>query len=579
MNLAAYPRTIKDILTLNRKYIIPRFQREYSWEQTEHTMFWEDLCNQIKVVEDNIIYSDYFIGALVLVGDDSKDEKFSVVDGQQRLTTITIIFSALAKCFIDIKEKELAKSCYSYVEGKDGDYKPFFKLINENPRPFLQNEIQYIDFNKDKIIKDLKPKTYEEKKLYNALKFYCKELSEESLSKKFYKQLNKQYDYCTLLKAVRDQLLKFKTIFITVGSMNEAYTIFETLNAKGKDLLTIDLIKNKIFKLLDKEHPDDEAKTLWKKFNNELNKRERRINPSIFLRHYWISRYEFVTEAKIYESFNRKLKEDIESYKEFLIDLVNSSKEYNLLANPLQGDWKLNEDKDIYYSLYALNVFKVQQPRPFILSLLNAKNKRLLTVNEVRDTIKIIEKFHFIFSAVTSSRASGLEGKYSTLSRHLRKAKDKVEAKSILVELERYLKSKIPTKNIFFEGFNKICFLNDKTHDKKLIQYIFFSIERKLHKTDEFIPYNITLEHIYPQSKQSNNKGKIGNILPLSQKINGNVSNKDFFEKISEFKLSELKIVKNFIEKYSSIQLWNDELTNKRTNELAETAYTDIWNF
>ena len=51
MNLSAYTRTIKDILTLNRKYVIPRFQREYSWEKPEHDIFWDDILTQIKIVD------------------------------------------------------------------------------------------------------------------------------------------------------------------------------------------------------------------------------------------------------------------------------------------------------------------------------------------------------------------------------------------------------------------------------------------------------------------------------------------------------------------------------------------------
>jgi uncharacterized protein with ParB-like and HNH nuclease domain len=94
MNLTAYPRTVNDILTLNRKYIVPRFQREYSWEEVEHSSFWKDICSQIQISGKVIKFSDYFIGALVLVGDDAKDVEFQIVDGQQRLTTITIIFSA-----------------------------------------------------------------------------------------------------------------------------------------------------------------------------------------------------------------------------------------------------------------------------------------------------------------------------------------------------------------------------------------------------------------------------------------------------------------------------------------------------
>ncbi|NFM11509.1 DUF262 domain-containing protein, partial [Clostridium botulinum] len=91
MNLQAYTRNIRDILDLNRKYIIPRFQREYAWEEAELSTLWEDIFANMNKEKSAIKENPYFIGSLVLVGDDSKDSEFEVVDGQQRLTTITIL--------------------------------------------------------------------------------------------------------------------------------------------------------------------------------------------------------------------------------------------------------------------------------------------------------------------------------------------------------------------------------------------------------------------------------------------------------------------------------------------------------
>lgn len=573
MNLAAYPRTIKDILTLNRKYIVPRFQREYSWELVEHETFWKDICNQIIISDKQISFSDYFIGALVLVGDDSKDEEFQIVDGQQRLTTITIIFSVLSKLFMNIDEKDLAQSCYSYVEGKDGDFKPYFKLENENPKPFLQNNIQFVDIHKTKGTENESPNSIEEEKLLEAHEFYKTKLQSEYLLKRF----GNQHDYKILLKSIRDQISKFKTIFITVSSIEEAYTIFETLNAKGKDLMTIDLIKNKVFKLLDDDHPDDDAKRLWINLKKELASRGKRINATTFLRHYWLSKYEFTTESKIYESFNKKIECNKKTYKAFLIDLVTSSKTYNIISNPQLEDWKLMEEKEIYYSLKALNVFNVVQPKPFILSLIDARNRKILTVNDLKLCLKNIEKFHFLFSAIASSRASGLEGKYSTLSRKLRKTTNKSNALKVLNELYSYFEIKTPSLDIFKSKFLELSFLNNKTADKKLIQYIFFNLEKSMYDTDELIPYNLTLEHIFPQSKDSLVKGTIGNLLPLAKEINSKVKDDDLNKKLPEFKKSELKLVKIFVKENKSKTIWTDENIIARTTTIAEICYNNIW--
>ena len=116
MRLFAYPRSFKDILTLQRKYIIPRYQREYSRELEQLEEFWNDIKGQILFEDSVYITQDYFIGSLVLVGDDEKGTDFLVVDGQQRLTTITILLSALTQIGKELEEEAFYKSCYSFQE-------------------------------------------------------------------------------------------------------------------------------------------------------------------------------------------------------------------------------------------------------------------------------------------------------------------------------------------------------------------------------------------------------------------------------------------------------------------------------
>lgn len=572
MNLYAYPRTIKDILTLNRKYIIPRFQREYSWGKIELNSFWNDILNQIKLDKAELITNDYFIGALVLVGDDSKDTDFLVVDGQQRLTTITILFSALTETLKNI-DNALSQSCYSYVEGKDGDFKPFFKLENENPKPFLQRRIQ--NLNKEE---EYKPKTEEEQNLINSYDFFYKKLKEDNLRIEFNNlSLNvKNLENIDILKAVRDQILKCKTIFITVDNERQAQTIFETLNAKGKDLETIDLIKNKIFNLLEEEHPTDFAKESWKQIKSILQERENRVNISTYFRHFWISNYEFLIEDRIYGSFQRKIKENKKEYKKFLNELIITSEDYVKIISPLEIDWKEQESKEIYYSLKALNDFRVAQHRPLFLTLFHLYKNKLINVNELRESISKIEKFHFLFTAVCSMRASGLESTYSKYSRELRLLNEKVKVRRLLDELFEKLKHKIPSWEVYKSKFNEIAFTNKLTKDKKLIQYIFGKLETELLNTNELKPFNITLEHI--ESQQSSDKwvSKMGNLLPLSGEINSSIGNSKLEIKLKELEKSELKIVKEFCEQYKELKVWTESESEKRTEKLAEQTYL-LW--
>jgi uncharacterized protein with ParB-like and HNH nuclease domain len=179
MELNAYTRTIRTLFSTNVKYVVPRFQREYYWTKEEVNELWTDVLYNIKVKNGNTINLEYFIRSLVLIGED-KSTSMLIVDGQQRLTTITILLSALVQTFNDIQQIDLAEGIYNtYIEGKDDRNKPFFKLVNENPKPFLQESIQHITK------KDAKPNTKEERTLWDAYLFLNNKLKLESLKKEF----------------------------------------------------------------------------------------------------------------------------------------------------------------------------------------------------------------------------------------------------------------------------------------------------------------------------------------------------------------------------------------------------------
>ena len=132
MELHAYTRTISDLFSVKKKYIVPRFQREYSWTKEQIYELWNDIISNISINKDgDLVHTEYFIGSLVLVGDD-KSISLQIVDGQQRLTTLTILLSALCERFLEINKENIAKSIYdNYIAGKDDDGEDYFKLENE----------------------------------------------------------------------------------------------------------------------------------------------------------------------------------------------------------------------------------------------------------------------------------------------------------------------------------------------------------------------------------------------------------------------------------------------------------------
>lgn len=579
MDLNAYTRTISTLFSTNVKYIVPRFQREYSWTKEEVNELWYDIISNIKLNKldgDRPKNFEYFIGSLVLIGED-KSPSLLIVDGQQRLTTITIFLSALVHTFNGIGERDLAQGIYhTYIEGKDLKNKPFFKLENENPKPFLHESIQHITKS------DSKPTTKEERTLWDSYTFFINQLKKDVLKNEinFWNQLSGTEDakYISVLELIRDQiLLHLKVIYITVASEDDAYMIFETLNARGKNLTSIDLVKNELFKTLNSTHPDDSAKTNWKKIQQNLMSRNNKINIETFFRHYWLSKYNFITESKIYKNFKVESNKSNFDHFEFIKDLVFESELYNKVANPLKTDWPNQEDHTVYNSLEALNTFQITQIRTFILALLIQRRKNLISHFDFCDILKKMENFHFKYSAICALKMNIFEGKYSKTARDLRGSISKQNSSQILAQLSQFYVGKQANFELFKDKFRKLRFTTQFTRDKKLIQYIFRKFELNLRSTQELSVNNITLEHIDSQSHGSTAMGEVGNLIPLDKSLNEKCDNKPFKEKIEVYKNSDLKVISLFLNEFENELDWNENTQNKWFDIIVDNSYNKIW--
>jgi len=572
MELHAYTKNLNEIFSLNKKYIVPRFQREYSWQKEEVNEFWEDITSYISPTRKGsktLKNEDYFIGSLVLIGDDASFEH-SIVDGQQRLTTLTIMLRALVDAFSAAGEEQIGLALYSnYIEGTDNDGKKYFKLINETPKPYFQNEIQYITSEQSDT-----PNTEEEKLLHEAFVFIKSKLEKNSISKAY-----PAVPYADALKAIRAQILNhLKFIYINVKKEDDAYSIFETLNARGMSLSSVDLIKNWIFRQVRKTHPSDGAKEEWRKIGAELRSRQSTIDIDTFFRHHWNSKYGYSSEDRIYKSFKTLTQNgEISDAKEFLKALSSEAKTYNKICNPLEIDWKGQAEKSIYSSLSALNLFKVTQTRPFLLALL--ENKKNIKTPHLIGIVKTLENFHFIFTAICSSRASGLDGKYAKSAKEIRYSTNKTDSKAILNDLIESLIQKIPSESIFIESFSNLWFCNTYEKDKKLIQYLFGKIEAFRQGTSELKINEFSLEHIQDQKHNSPHMGMIGNLIPLSASLNNKIpENSTLQTKLTYYKESSLNTVKETVKEIESKNLkeWTDEEIKRKTKLIGQEVYKSI---
>lgn len=573
MDLTATPKSMDDALRVQRKYVIPRFQREFSWELDELSEIYQDLMENILWNGNELTTTDYFIGSLVLVGDDDDTNKIErlVVDGQQRLMTFTIAFAVLSQKFSEIGEEKLSEKTHLNVMGEDNDGNAYTKLVNENPKPFFQARIQQkqIDFTAI-------PQTAEEKKILQAYNYFDRQLKESVLLKNI-REINPSMDeiaYVDALKAFRDQILKCKVIYVTVKSLDDAYNIFEVLNAKGKDLTPTDMIKNSIFSILTSEEPFDLAAEKWKNIKNAIKGCEN-TDFNVFYRHFWLSKYNLSTMRKLVSNFDKSIHKTISDYTKFLCDLEVAAKYYSKIVSPKNTDWTQPEDLFIYTTLKAFSIFNVTQVRVFLLALFEVREQYLISHKNYKKILLFLEHYHLVFTAVCSRRPSGLEGRYSSYARQLRGCKNKNETDNCINNLIADLRESIPEYNAFESDFSKIIYVSKKEKDKKLVQYILRKIETYI-ASDELTPNSFTIEHILPESVDTDFVGMIGNLLPLGEKLNNEIADRDFSYKLLRYPESQYASVKKFLDKYGMLDGWNKGNIVLRTNEIARVLYDEV---
>ena len=573
MELNADKQLIRKVLGNKNRYIIPRYQREYSWEKEEISEYYVDILKQLRFSKE-VESDDYFIGSILLTGDyNSSGKELEVVDGQQRLTTITIFLSALAETLSKINESKLSDNVWKYIIAEDDNGEEYPILFNEMQYPYFQYYIQ----RKNKVKMD--PTCEEEDRIKFAFDYFESNLKEENLRRNIRNVILDvdidNYTYPDLLKAIRDQVLNCYVICIWTTETKYANEIFEILNAKGKQLTSVDLIKNNIFKILKKEVPDD-PKIKWKKIKNTLSYENGRIDFSTFFRQYWISKYKKVTYDKLYDNFMSTIEENEESYSKFVNDLYEESKLYMKIVNPKREDY--DNRKEYYYLVESLKTvnenFGIKQTRIAYMALFNAKDKGIITNKQFKNVIQIIEDFHFVYNAVCALRANAFESIYSQFAISLNKAEDANQAEKAIEILHTRLKELYPTYEVFEGRFIKLQYSKKAINTNLVSKYVVNRID-KYYSKRETIRDDGSVEHILSEDRDVEYSLNIGNLILLEIGINGDCDNKDFKTKIGLYKKSRFEGVEKFIKDYKDIDIWGQAEIEERAKKLARIVYNN----
>jgi len=358
-----------------------------------------------------------------------------------------------------------------------------------------------------------------------------------------------------------------------------ANEIFEILNAKGKQLSSVDLIKNNIFKILDKEIPDD-PQIKWKKTKNILNYENGRIDFSTFFRQYWLSKYKKVTYDNLYDDFMKKIPQDKENYRKFVNDLYEESKIYMKIVNPKRTDY--DNRKEYYYLVESLNnvnnVFGITQTRIAYMALFKAKERNVITSKQFKKTVQFIEDFHFAYNAVCALRANAFESIYSQFAIALNAAEEGNKAEEAIEYLHKRLISIFPSYEVFEERFIKIRYSKKFLNTNLVAKYIVNKID-KYYANREIVRDDGSIEHILGETSSKEYSLNVGNLILLEIDINGDSENFDFVEKKKHYSKSKYNEVEEFLKKYESEEDWGAEQIIKRSKELANFIYKKNKNY
>ncbi len=248
-------KTYRQLMGNGLRYEVPKFQRDYSWEAEQWDDLWQDI--QALLANEN---NEHYMGYLVL--QTSNNREFQIIDGQQRLTTISIIILATLKCInnlieigIDpennLKRKESLQNSYiGYIDP--------VTLISNNKLKLNRNSDdyykQYLVLLKDLPLRNINTS---EKHMRECFFWYYE---------KIIKEFKTGESLAAFIDSIVDKL--FFTVIEVTDQLN-AFKVFETLNARGVQLSSSDLLKNYLFSVVDESQPHiseiEELENIWSK--------------------------------------------------------------------------------------------------------------------------------------------------------------------------------------------------------------------------------------------------------------------------------------------------------------------------
>lgn len=559
MSYSAEQKTIRELLT-SQLYRIPRNQRKYVWNQNN----WEDLFLDLEFAAAN--KSKHFIGSIVLLKNKetvSGLSQYTVIDGQQRLFTITIFLVAL---LYTMKKYDLEDDYYGtekYIVAKD-DKNASHNVFSSSYHLGLDkmlSSVQQLRFKEvlpvSAFIKLNVTDKQRDKNIIDAFNYFVEKI-EASCGNN-----NRQ------IITIRDSVINMEYVKIEATTEEDSYTIFEILNARGQNLADHELLKNYVMRYIRPEEKVDVVKREWEDMEKLLG---RGMNKYLF--HYLIHKYKIDDSDKkdSYKAVKKYVKaNEIEA---FYTDFIQKAQYYSKIYNPTLKDGDDNEIcSSLEYSIFDFFKSKRQEQfRPVVLSLMHQKDLETLSDSDYEASLNFIKQFFICYTLIGKEKSNTIT---NVISNYAYKLENEYSHK-LLKDFFSSFKKRIPNNDWFKKAFSTIGYSNcfKFYHDGKEVEktkLVLETYERYLGAKDALEKY--TIEHILPDSEGEQNSN-IGNLLPLEENLNKRCKNLPLEEKLTIYKESSFKSVQKFVKTYENKT--NTFEVEKRMSHLADEFYNMI---
>lgn len=549
MEIASKTKNIQSCF-LDCLYEVPNFQRPYSWEEDQLEDYWNDVA---------LAYGDFFFGTTVTWISEERDlfrNTFSLIDGQQRITTSAVALSVVRDCFGLVAKSldgeadgellaiisEQILNTQKYLVAKDDNSKEYAVL--SRPEEMFWEVVQKPGSIPSGAIWGASAKL-----VGKARKFFEDKILAEIDS---YSDPEAKVDR---LKTFRNNMLQARVIQVELSSEEDAFLIFETLNTRGADLKLADLVKNMLVRGLSKDPKDrDAVAKRWQKIVDDVTgygDTPDAINR--FIWQSWNSRRDAVKEPELYKELKTSISRGRLTNELYLSEVETDSAIYSQLESAHSHFPKKVSGKrqglaipEVQDAIRALEVFNVTVANSALVALIRKFNETLLiSEKQLKRAVIAVENFHFQFTALANSGSTGgTRGRYNRFSVTLEEATTKARVADAVDDFINRLDGSLPSNSIATGAFTKLAYAPQlkltaaqRTRGASdLIRYVLTTIATRLGNLPS--PQDTsgwTIEHIVPQVAATGSfedpTYSIGNLALMSGPANSEAGQKTFAEK------------------------------------------------